>query len=67
MEKFKDKLKGAWNSSTIWFNTTGIVLLSVAMAEPLVAQWLLDNGFMWVLAVGNVVLRFKTTTDLAGK
>ena len=60
-------LKGAWNSATIWFNTTGIVLLTVAVADPTVKQLLVEHGALWVLAVGNLILRVKTTQSLEDK
>ena len=67
MDKIKARLKGALKSLTIWFNTTGVLLLGVAMAEPMVATYLVANNFSAILIVGNLLLRFKTTSDLKDK
>ena len=67
LSKLLSYLQGAVKSLTIWFNSVGIVLLSVALADPYVKNFLLDNHLMWVLAVGNILLRFKTKNSLKDK
>jgi len=62
-----DKLKGAYKSLTIWFNTSGLILLSVALADPTLRQFLTDNNMMMYFAIGNIILRFKTNSNLADK
>ena len=41
--------------------------LAGALADPMILTYLTANGFVWVVVVGNIVLRFKTTSDLADK
>ena len=65
--KLKAQLKKAHHSLTIWFNTVGIVMLTAAMADPLVATFLLDNGFTWILIIGNIIIRFRTAKALEDK
>lgn len=67
MKKLKAQLKNAYLSLTIWFNTVGIVLLSAAMADPMVATYLTANGLTWIIIIGNVLLRFKTSKGLESK
>jgi len=67
IDKIKKQLKGAWHSATIWFNSTGLVLLTLAMNEPMVMSYLQDNNFIIVIITGNMILRFKTTQGLEQK
>ena len=60
-------LLGAWNSATIWFNTSFLVLLSLAMADPLLHTWLVSNNLWWVIVIGNLLLRIKTDKGLEEK
>ena len=60
METIKKCLK-SW---TIWFNTTGIALLSIAMLEPSLLEWLNTNNFSYLIVVGNILLRFKTKSSV---
>lgn len=63
--------KQAWKSSTIWFNTIGLAILSVAIADPLFLQtlttFLSPEKVSLVILIVNIALRFKTSTDLASK
>jgi uncharacterized membrane protein len=69
-----DKLKGAWRSWTIHFNLymaallEGLPLLKDSFTElqPYIPANLFQIG-MTVLIIGNVALRFKTTTCLSAK
>jgi len=63
MNTFKKALK-SW---TIWINTTGVLLLTVAMSEPLLMSWLNDNNFSYVIVIANLLLRFKTNSALSEK
>ena len=67
LDTLKTYLWGIWNSWTCWFNTAGIILLSVSLADPLLNKWLIENNFMWVVIVGNIVLRFKTDEGIKQK
>ena len=67
MDKFRTYILGAWNSATIWFNTSFLVLLSLAMADPLLHSWLVKNNFWWVIVVSNLLLRIKTGESLEQK
>jgi len=81
MQKLKDQIKQAYNrkgllwkqiknsykSLTIWFNTAGIAILTAALAEPLVLEYLDEKGLMLVILVGNTILRFKTNKGLEEK
>jgi len=64
---FVDQLRGSYKSLTIWFNTIGLVLITSALAEPLVLEYMQENDLMVVILLGNVLLRFKTNTGLEGK
>jgi len=67
MQKLKEQLKQAYKSWTIWFNTAGIAILTAALAEPLVLEYLDEKGLMLVILVGNTILRFKTNKGLEEK
>jgi len=67
MKKLKARLKQAHKSLTIWFNTSGAALLAVALAEPSLLAWLNSHGFTVYIIAGNLLLRFKTTSDLKDK
>lgn len=69
-----DKLKGALRSFTVWFN--GMLLLGLPVFEALkqslpdLQTYLPDNVYKTVgvvVVLGNIALRFRTTTDLAAK
>jgi len=65
--KLKAQLKKAHRSLTLWFNTVGIVMLTAAMVDPMVATFLTANGFTWILIIGNIVIRFRTAKALEDK
>lgn len=60
-------IKKILKSWTIWLNTTGIALLTVAMSEPSLMEWLKDNNFDYVMIIANIALRFKTNSAIVGK
>ena len=64
---FKNRCKKAFKSLTIWFNTTGAALLAVLIVEPSIVEYLNANDLSMVLVAGNILLRFKTNSDLADK
>jgi hypothetical protein len=47
-------------SITLWFNTTGLLVLGIAMSDPLLTKWMMDEGFMAFVIIANILLRFKT-------
>jgi len=62
-----EHLKKAYKSLTIWWNVAGSVLLAASLADPMVASYLTAHGFVWVIILGNMALRFKTTKALSHK
>lgn len=71
---FKDRLKNAWKSWTIWVNSIAasfVVILPVAQESiPQLQAYLPDHVYklaMGVVIALNIALRFKTTSDLADK
>lgn len=74
VEYFLGKMRGLKKSATIWFNS---VFASVVLALPLLQDtftqlqpYLPDNIYKVlavVVIVGNLLLRFKTVSDLADK
>jgi len=67
---FKDikaKLKNSWKSFTNWFNAVGASILQILMAEPSLQEYLSLHDLVWVMVIGNILLRFKTSTSLADK
>lgn len=72
--KITSKLKGAWKSYTIWFNSVGIALLSglpaVADAIPQMQAFLPEDLYRvigGVIVGANILLRFKTSKSLDEK
>ena len=71
---FIEKLKGAWRSKTIWFNTlVGIVIAGIPIVQetlpqlaPFIPAQFYQYG-MGVMIVANMILRFVTTQSLAAK
>jgi len=70
----KAKLKNAWRSWTIWFNSIiGSVMTLLPVAQdsfPQIQAYIPPHVYQWVMGiivVGNIILRFKTTLDLANK
>jgi len=67
---FKDlkaKLINSWKSFTNWFNVIGAAVLQTIILDPSLQELLAINDLMWVILVGNIILRFKTTQSLADK
>lgn len=60
-------LKKAFKSWTIWLNTTGIALLTVAMSEPMLMEWLNEHNFSYIIVIANLLLRFKTNSSIVVK
>lgn len=67
-------IKKAHKSLTIWFNSVmGMVVVGLPMAQDSLPQLqdYLPAGFyhylMGILILGNIILRFKTTSALAAK
>ena len=67
MDKLKQQIKQAYKSWTIWFNATGMLILAAALAEPMVLEYATEHGFIVVIMIGNVLLRFKTNKGLEAK
>jgi hypothetical protein len=67
MNKFKKQIKNSWKSFTLWFNTVGLMLLTIATTEPLLLEYMTEHGLLLVVITGNMVLRFKTTQALEEK
>lgn len=73
-EYFVGKVKGLKKSATAWFNAIVATIVSglpfAIDAFPQIKGYVPDNIYSaaWVvLVVGNILLRFKTTKDLAEK
>lgn len=69
-----NRLKKAWKSLTIWFNSAALSLIpAVEFAKDSFPemQSYVDHGFYkWVMGTVvavNILLRFKTNKDLADK
>ena len=67
LKTIKDYLYGCLVSLTIWFNGTGMVILSIALTEPVLLTWLTAHGFVYLIFLGNILLRFKTQESLKDK
>ena len=67
MKDFKAKLMNSWKSWTNWFNTTGVIILQVLVSEPSFQEYLSMHDLMLAIVIGNIILRFKTTSSLADK
>lgn len=70
----KDRLRNCWRSVTVWFNGavgTLMLILPIAQASfPQMEGYLSEDLYKAVMAVviaANIILRFKTTADLAEK
>ena len=73
-ESLKSKLKGAWKSATIWFNTFALALIPLFDALQVALPMMREYGdgrffavFAMIVIVGNILLRFKTDSDLRDK
>lgn len=74
MTKIKQRLKKCWKSLTIAVN--GLILSAIPVVEYARANieeardYLSPEDYKWValsLVVANIILRFRTTSDLADK
>lgn len=74
MSKLSQRLKKSWKSLTIAVN--GLVLSAIPVVEyarsniEQVREYIDPESYKWAalsLVVANIILRFKTTTDLADK
>ena len=68
------RVKGAWRSWTIWFNGVGIAIVGfwpdLVSNFPTLQGYVSESifkGTMGAILVINLILRFKTTKDLADK
>lgn len=66
------KLKNAWKSMVIWFNSLMAVLIAalpaIQEALPAIQQYVPDIKYFAVSVIlGNIVLRFKTAKPLEEK
>jgi len=67
MQKIIAQIQNSYKSWTVWFNTTGLLLLSIALSEPLLLKYATSHGFVHIIIIGNVLLRFKTSKGLEHK
>ena len=67
LELLKKRLKKAHKSITNWFNISGAALLSVMLSEPTFITFLNTNDLAYIIIICNLLLRFKTSKDLADK
>lgn len=72
MNKFTERLKGAWRSWTIWINSVAAIVLmalpDLQMVFPQIQGYIPEIYYkyaMGVIIAANILLRFKTTKDLA--
>lgn len=70
----KRRLVGAWYSLTVWFNMVAITLLPVFEIFkdelPSLQMYMTPDNYKLaglILAISNIILRFRTTKDLANK
>ena len=69
-----ERVKNSWKSWTIWFNGTAIALMAfwpdLVTNFPTIQGYVSDITYkriMGLILVINLILRFKTTKDLADK
>ena len=74
MKNLLAKVKNMWRSWTIWFNGIGIAIVSfwpdLVSNFPTLQGYVSESIFkstMAAILIINLILRFKTTTDLADK
>lgn len=72
--KIKRRIRGCKRSLTVWFNgamAAAVLMLPVAQdAFPQMQTYLGADLYRWMMGVivaANILLRFKTTVDLAEK
>lgn len=69
------KLKNSWKSFTIWFNGLMLAVVPfidqakelVPQLENYIDEHIFKQLMLWLIVGGNVLLRFKTSKDLAEK
>lgn len=66
-DRLASQVKGSYKSMTMWFNTIGLSYLQILIAMPELKNYLSENEMIYVWIIGNIILRFKTTKDLADK
>ena len=68
MDKFKQKLKNSWKSFTVWWNTSGILILETLVFMPELQEWLTVNELFHLWLIGNIIIRlFKTSKAIEDK
>ena len=68
LKQLESKFKKAHKSLTLWFNAVGMLWLQAAFMEPMLLTFLSANGLLWIVIVGNIVIRvFKTSSSLEDK
>ena len=66
--RLKNKLKKLHKSSTVWYNTVGMVWLQATMADPTLLIYLSSEGLIWYIIGGNILIRvFNTNTSIEDK
>ena len=74
MNRLLGKVKNMWRSWTIWFNGVGIAIIGfwpdLVSNFPTLQGYVSEGvfkGAMGAILMINLILRFKTTKDLADK
>ena len=74
MNKLLERIKNSWRSWTIWFNGVGIAIIGfwpdLVTNFPTLQGYVSESiykGSMGAILIINLILRFKTTKDLADK
>ena len=72
--KLSERIKNSWRSWTIWFNGVGIAIIGfwpdLVTNFPTLQGYVSEGiykGSMGAILLINLILRFKTTKDLADK
>jgi len=65
--RFINRLKKAHKCFTIWFNSIGVCAIAAILIEPSFVQYVSEHDLTIILTMGNIVLRFKTNSDMADK
>ena len=74
IDKQVERIKNSWRSWTIWFNGIGLALMEfwpdLVTNFPTIQSYISETIFkrtMGAILIINIILRFKTTRDLADK
>ena len=63
-----NKLKRLHTSFTLWFNSVGVIWLQSALLEPSLLDWLTTHQLIWIIIIGNILIRvFKTEKAIEDK